>query len=97
MILFAYLYKKRMSYLSKQNLNAKNNPFDLLKYMDENSISAKFSKFLPKSAKTYQEKLDNFNVHLIKRFSDFNGNNNNNKNKNVKKGNKSIKFFYKFF
>ena len=59
-------YKKRSAYLSKINLNIKNNPFYLLKYIDDNSICSKFYKFLPKNAKNYQAKLDDFNLELIK-------------------------------
>lgn len=63
-------YKKRMDYLSNMYLNAKNNPFDYLE-SEENSIKRKFSKFIPKSATIFKERKDNFNVHLIKKFSDF--------------------------
>ena len=86
-------YKKRMDYLGKQSLNVKNNPFDLIKYMDDSSVSTKFTKFLPKSAKTHQEKLENFNVHLIKKFADFKENKNGQIKKIQKKGNKSILIF----
>ena len=66
----SFLLKKRMDYLSNMYLNAKNNPFDYLE-SEENSIKRKFSKFIPKSATIFKERKDNFNVHLIKKFSDF--------------------------
>jgi len=63
-------YKKRMDYLSNLYLNVKNSPFEYLE-TDENSTKKKFSKYIPKSATIFKERKDNFNVHLIKKFSDF--------------------------
>ena len=81
-------YKKRMDYLSNIYLNVKNTPFDHLK-SDENSTKRKFSKFIPKSANNFKERKENFNVHLIKKFSDFKvpGNENQSRSKtaNLKK------------
>lgn len=59
-----------MDYLSNMYLNVKNNPFDYLESND-NSTKRKFSKFIPKSANIFKERKENFNVHLIKNFSDF--------------------------
>lgn len=62
-------YKKRMDYLSNMYLNVKNNPFDYIE--SEDNSTKKFSKFIPKKANILKEQKDNFNVHLIRKFSDF--------------------------
>lgn len=83
-------YEKRMDYLSNMYLNVKANPFDYLE-SEENSTKKKFSKFIPKSANIYKERQENFNVHLIKKFSDFKVSNANSKNMNKRSKTANLK------
>jgi len=63
-------YKKRMDYLTNIYLNVKNNPFDNIEN-NGNSTKKNFSKFIPKSAFILKERKENYDVHLIKKSSDF--------------------------
>jgi hypothetical protein len=87
-------YKKRMDYLNNMYLNVKNNPFEYLE-SEINSTKRKFNKFIPKSATIFKERQGNFNIHMIKKFSDFkvSNNENNNRSKTVNMKNKNSKLF----
>ncbi len=63
-------YNKRMDYLNNMYLKVKNNPFE---YSESEGKwpKKKFSNYIPKSALISKERRDTFNVHLIKKFSDF--------------------------
>lgn len=64
-------YKKRMEYLSSIQLSVKTNPFDFIDNLENNLTKKRLAKYIPKSALGTKEKMENLNVHLIKKFSDF--------------------------
>jgi len=87
-------YKKRMDYLNNMYLNVNTNPFEYLE-SEINSTKRKFNKFIPKSATIFKERQENFNLHMIKKFSDFKVSNNeiNNRSKTANMKKKYSKWF----